>query len=87
MEQFLYYTSKGALAGIRRGPWKLKFEPEELFHVERDVSEQWNVAKKQKQLVTDLRELATQLDAEITEKARPTRTVTALQFDPARPTK
>lgn len=87
MEQFLYYTSKGALAGIRRGSWKLKLEPLELFHVERDVSEQWNVAKKQPELVTELRELATQLDAEITEQARPTRTVTAMQFDPARPAK
>jgi arylsulfatase A-like enzyme len=86
-EQFLYYTSKGALHGIRRGPWKLKLEPLELFQIERDVSEQWNVAKKQPELVAELRELAVQLDAEITEQARPTRTVTAMQFDPALPAK
>ncbi len=87
MEQFLYYTSRGKLHGIRRGPWKLKLEPLELFHVERDVSEQWNVAKKQPEMVNELRELAVKLDAEITEHARPTRTVTAMQFDPARPAK
>jgi len=83
-EQFLYYTSNGELHGIRRGPWKLKFEPIELFQIEHDVSEQWNVADQHQDLVAELRELAVRLDAEITEHARPTRKVATLQFDPAK---
>lgn len=83
-EQFLYYTSKGELAGIRRGPWKLKLKPLALFNVEEDVSEQWNLAKKREQLTQDLRDLATNLDLEITANARPTRKVEQLLFDPSK---
>ena len=83
-EHFLYYTSKGELHGIRRGPWKLKLQPLELFHVERDVSEQWDVRKKHQDLVAELKELAAALDAEITAAARPTRKVAAMQFDPSK---
>jgi arylsulfatase A len=83
-EQFLYYTGKGELAGIRRGPWKLKLEPLELFQIEHDIGEQWDVAKQHPDLVDELRALAVQLDAAITAQARPTRQVAAMQFDPAK---
>ena len=81
---FLYYTSRGQLAGIRRGPWKLKLDPLELFQVEQDVSEKWNVAKKHGELVQTLKALAAQLDAEITANARPTRAIATQLFDAAK---
>jgi len=84
-EQFLYYTSQGGLAGIRRGPWKLLLGPGELYQVEHDVSEQWNVAKQNEELVAELTALARELDAEITANARPTRKVAELAFDPLNP--
>lgn len=79
---FLYYTNKGDLAGVRRGPWKLLLEKGELYHLEHDPRENWNVAKKHKQLVEELRQLAADLDTEITANARPTRKVAELRFDP-----
>ncbi|MFM1871597.1 MAG: Arylsulfatase, partial [Planctomycetota bacterium] len=71
-KQFLYYTGNGALAGIRRGPWKLLFE-QGLYQLEHDVGEQWDKAKERPELVADLTELAQRLDAEITAQMRPVR--------------
>ncbi len=68
---FLFYTSRGELAGIRRGPWKLLLANDELYHVESDISEQWNVAQANGALVEELREIALRHDAEITRLARP----------------
>lgn len=82
-ETFLYYTAKGELAGIRRGPWKLLFE-HGLFHVERDISEQWDRRKSSRELVAELTALAKDRDAEITANMRPTRKVDATLFDSAR---
>lgn len=82
-ETFLYYTAKGELAGIRRGPWKLLFE-HGLFHVEHDISEQWDRRKSSRELVAELTELAKARDAEITTNMRPTRKVETILFDPAR---
>lgn len=83
-KQFLYYTSRGKLAGVRRGPWKLLLEDSQLFHVEHDVSEQWDVSAKHKDMVAELIELARALDGEITKQMRPTRKVAEMLFDPAR---
>ena len=82
---FVYYTSNGALAGIRRGPWKLLFENGELYNVEVDISEQWNKAEKFPKLAAELRALAMQLDEEIEANARPVLKVEELLFDPAKP--
>jgi len=84
-DAFLYYTSRGDIAGIRRGPWKLLLGPGELYHLDHDPSEQFNRAERQAELVAELRELATQMDAEITEYARPTLVVEELLFDPRKP--
>jgi len=84
-DHFLYYTSHGELAGIRRGPWKLLLEPGELYQVEHDVSEKWNVAEQHAELVAELRALALAGDAEITENARPVLHVEEMVFDPKRP--
>ncbi len=83
--QFVYYTSKGKLAGIRRGPWKFLLEPGELYQLEHDVSEQWDVAEQNPDLVAELTALAQEIDGEITTNARPTRTVSELAFDPTKP--
>jgi len=85
-ESFLYYTAQGTIAGVRRGPWKLLLESGELYHVERDVSEQWNVAGENSELAAELQALALRRDAEITDAARPVRTVSESLFDPSRPT-
>ena len=79
---FLYYKNQGGLAGVRRGPWKLLLDKSELYHLEHDPRENWNVAKQHPDVVQALQQLAVDLDAEITANARPTRTVTALRFDP-----
>ena len=79
---FLYYKNQGGLAGVRRGPWKLLLDKSELYHLEHDPRENWNVAKQHPDVVQALQQLAADLDAEITANARPTRTVTSLRFDP-----
>jgi arylsulfatase A len=84
-DNFLYYEAHGDLAGIRRGPWKLWLESGELYHVEHDVSEQWSVAEEHPELVEELRALALERDAEITDNARAVRTVEEMIFDPERP--
>ncbi|MCP3914710.1 MAG: sulfatase [bacterium] len=84
-DDFLYYTSKGKLAGIRSGPWKLLLEKSELYHVEHDVSEKWNVADQHIELVEELRARARERDAAIEATSRPVRTVTEIVFDPVKP--
>ncbi|MFK7789042.1 MAG: sulfatase-like hydrolase/transferase, partial [Phycisphaeraceae bacterium] len=86
-DTFLYYTARGDLAGIRKGPWKLLFAGSEakggpfLFHLEVDISEEWDQAKKKPEMVTELKALAIELDAEITANARPTRTVEEMLWE------
>lgn len=82
---FLYYTSNGALAGIRRGPWKLLLENDELYNVEVDISEQWDKSKQHPELAAELRALAVQLDEEIEANARTAQTVESRLFDPGKP--
>ena len=74
-DAFLYYTSRGVLAGIRRGPWKLLLERGELYDVEVDISEKWNRSADHPSVVEDLRSLATARDAAISEQVRPRLTV------------
>jgi len=80
---FVYYKSTGELAGVRRGPWKLLLEDGQLFHLEHDISEKRNMAKKHPDIVTELRALAQTLDLEITANARPVRVVEEKLFEPA----
>ncbi|XAL98928.1 sulfatase [Phycisphaeraceae bacterium D3-23] len=84
-DAFLYYTSHGELAGIRRGPWKLLLENGQLFHLDHDPSEQYNLANNNANRVAELRALAAAMDAEITEHARPRLVVEELLFDPKKP--
>lgn len=88
-EHFLYYSSNGELAGVRRGPWKLILRAAEgkpaLFHLERDISEKWNVAEQHSELVAALHTIATSHDAEITRRARPVLKVASQFWNPKRP--
>lgn len=82
-DAFLYYTSQGELAGIRRGPWKLLLESGQLYNVEQDIGEQRDQSERKPKLIAELLELARQLDTQITTNARPTLTVSeALWEDP-----
>jgi arylsulfatase A len=80
---FLYYTSRGARAGIRRGPWKLLLDGPKLFHVEHDIEERFNRATNQPDLVKELTLLATQLFDEVDAGSRSHFTTEAMLFDSA----
>ena len=82
---FLLYTSRGELAGIRRGPWKLFLEQGELYNVEVDVAEAHDASGEHPDVVRQLRAEAHRLDAEIEANARPRGVVAEALFDPVRP--
>ena len=79
--EFLHYTSRGDLEGIRSGKWKLLIKkprrnpnnkPPEvfLFDLSKDLGEQNNLAEAKPAIVRDLRARMETLDAEITKNAR-----------------
>ena len=83
--EFLHYTSRGDLEGLRQGDWKLLVKkPRQnrnkqpntkqvealLFNLEDDIGEKNNLADKHPDIVEKLRERMTQLDEEITSNAR-----------------
>lgn len=89
---FLYYSMRGELAAVRRGPWKLvlheafaSLDADQLFHVEIDVGEQWDRAGREPSLAAELRAIAIALDAEIAENARPRGSGGEVVFDPRHP--
>ena len=54
--EFMYHRGS-QVQGIRAGPWKLRtIEGDELFHLDVDPSERFNVASEQPEIVTELRE-------------------------------
>lgn len=85
-KEFLYYSKKGYLEGIRQGKWKLlkqvkrqkkgepKIDPPPfemlLFDLSQDIGEQNNLAEANPALVTSLDQRMQELDAEITKNAR-----------------
>lgn len=83
-KEFLHYTSRGDIEGIRQGDWKLLVkrkgrrrqpnnqQPAEvlLFNLKADLGEQTNLAASKPDLVKKLRDRMTELDAEITKNAR-----------------
>ena len=86
-EVFLYYTSQGEIAGIRKGDMKLLFAGNEakggpyLYNVEIDISEEWDLAKQNPQVVAELKALALEMDQAITDNARPVRHVEKTLWD------
>jgi len=76
-DEFIYYTSRGKLEGIRQGPWKLLVKGAKgqkrnyLFHLDKDLSEKNNVAQAHPEVVSQLRKRMIELDAEIEDGKRP----------------
>jgi len=77
--EFLYYTSRGILEGIRSGDWKLlrkkprnknQKETIMLFDLAKDLGEQNNLATYQPAIVARLSFLMEELDGEIEENSR-----------------
>lgn len=75
-QEFVYYTTKGALAGIRIADWKLltlagKDKKPLLYHLKEDLSEKVNLASEKPEIVERLQKRMKEIDQEITENARP----------------
>jgi arylsulfatase A len=81
--EFIYYTSQGALEGLRQGKYKLlikkgrarknKPAPQKqvlLFDLDNDLAEKTNLAEKHPEIVAKLGIRMKQLDAEITKNQR-----------------
>lgn len=81
--EFVHYTSRGVLEGLRQGDWKLLMKvkrvkrgqkppaPEAmLFNLKNDLGEQKNLASSKPELVAKLQARMEELDAEITKNAR-----------------
>jgi len=84
--EFVHYTSRGDLEGIRQGDWKLlvkkpggrrrqnngnRPKPQiMLFNLKNDVGEQSNLATDYPDIVRKLQQRMTELDTEITKNAR-----------------
>lgn len=85
-DEYLYYTSRGQIEGIRQGNWKLlvkrkspprnrpnaKVPPPEilLFDLSKDIGEETNLADDHPEVVKKLRKRMQARDAEITKNAR-----------------
>jgi arylsulfatase A-like enzyme len=82
---FVYFTSRGALAGVRRGPWKLKLPEGMLFDVERDPSETKDLAAREPERLAELEALAAELAGGIEAAARARLEGAPRVFDPERP--
>ena len=70
--EFLYYSSRGGLEGIRQGDFKLRKSRRsvELYNLKDDISEAKNLAKDMPEKVKELTERMQELDAEITKNKR-----------------
>ena len=81
-KEFMYYSSRGIVEGIRRGDWKLLVKKSRnrrdrnqgvqvmLFHLGEDVGEQTDLSQMHPELVEELRSRMEALDAEISVNAR-----------------
>ena len=79
-KEFLHYTSRGEIEGLRSGNWKLLVKrarrnnnkpPQlHLFDLSKDVGEKNNLAQAKPEMVRELQERMKALDAEITKNAR-----------------
>ena len=84
--EFIHYTSRGEIEGIRQGDWKLlmkkprnrnnanagQVKPTQiyLFNLAKDLGEQSNLADQHPEIVERLRIRMLEVDAEIAENAR-----------------
>lgn len=78
--EFIHYTSRGEVEGIRQGNWKLLIKKKRgksvgkkdilLFDLEKDLEEKNNLATQHPVIVTKLQSRMEQIDGEITQNAR-----------------
>lgn len=71
--EFYYYSQMGEIEAIRQGPWKLfkKGEIIELYNIEEDISEKYDLASEYPDLVKKLIDELKKFDEELTRSARP----------------
>ena len=71
-KEFLYYSSRGALNGIRQGNFKLRKVKKtiELYDLKKDISEKNNLAKEMPEKVEALSKRMLEQDAEINKNKR-----------------
>ncbi len=72
-EEFFYYSAFGKIDAVRSGPWKLRAVggTNELFNLETDVGERFNVATNHPEIVVRLSARMTAFDAELESGIRP----------------
>ena len=69
-EAFFYHKGK-ALMAVRSGDWKLHLKQPALFNLKQDIGESKNVAKAHPEVVSRLRRLAKEFNAELQANIRP----------------
>lgn len=71
--EFYYYSQMGEIEAIRQGPWKLfkKGEIIELYNIEEDISEKYDLASEYPDLVKKLIDELKKFDEDLTRSARP----------------
>jgi arylsulfatase A-like enzyme len=74
-DEFLYYSSRGELDGIRIGEWKFRYagneRKPELYHLIDDIGERSNLAAAMPEKIAELKQRMAELDAGITQAVRP----------------
>ncbi len=69
--EFVYHRGS-AVQGIRVGPWKLRFgEGAELFHLDRDPAERYNVAAEHPEIVARLRQRIADFESRVAAEQGP----------------
>ena len=78
--EFIHYTSRGEVEGIRQGNWKLLIKKKRgkasgtgevlLFDLKKDLGEKNNLASQKPKIVEKLKSRMLQVDSEITKNAR-----------------
>jgi arylsulfatase A-like enzyme len=64
-----HYFRGHQLQAVRSGPWKLHLAKSELYHLADDIGESRNVAAQNPEVVTALKAMATEMDADLGIKA------------------
>lgn len=83
--EFIHYTSRGEVEGIRQGNWKLLIKKKRgkasgagemlLFDLKKDLGEKNNLASQKPKIVEKLKSRMLHVDNEITQNARPPWTI------------
>ncbi|TKG90431.1 arylsulfatase [Puteibacter caeruleilacunae] len=69
---FYYYTKQGKISAVRKGAWKLILQKEgaELYNIEEDISEDYNLAKKHPEKVKQLKTMLEKFDQQMDKEKR-----------------